>query len=601
MFYFVKFITKFTIYLTMYTQNKSKKTLFLAMSFYFFSGNSFAESFNPAVDGFIRNQQRQEDLEKIIKPSRDVSSDVQQKKISHTFEDIKEEHCFPIQSVKLSGEMTSKFEPYLQQILKQLAYRPGLCMGEQSIDLLMRSTQNLIIAKGYTTTRILAAPQNLSSGVLELTVLPGLIREIKLDLENTELSHADRIQYANNIFPIKAGDVLNLRALEQGLENLKRVPTADAAFEIVPADRPNESDVLVKWKQRRIPARVTLSVDDAGSQQTGRYQGNITLSLDNPLYRSDLFYLTLGRNLADQMTLSDNKGKTVKSGTNNYAVHYSIPLKNWLLSFNASEYRYDQAVAGFENVLNYNGRSRNQDLSLTRLLYRDAKRKTSATIKGWHRASQNAIDDAELTDQNKSVSGWQLALDHREYIKTATVDLGLSYKRGTGAFGAKRFVEEQFGEASSRMEIWNLDINYNQPFLWFEQNFNYASALKIQYNETPLSPQDRLSIGGRYSVRGFDGNLTLSADRGVVWRNDLSYFYVPAHQVYLAFDAGRVDGMFADELLGKSLMGSALGLRGQFKMGGNLYYDLFLAKPLKKPEYFKADATTYGFALNYSF
>ncbi|WP_265733387.1 POTRA domain-containing protein [Acinetobacter sp. ANC 4558] len=52
-----------------------------------------------------------------------------------------------------------------------------------------------MIGEGYTTTRILVAPQNLSSGKLELTVIPGLLGEIKIDLSDDIHTHAGRIQF----------------------------------------------------------------------------------------------------------------------------------------------------------------------------------------------------------------------------------------------------------------------------------------------------------------------------------------------------------------------------------------------------------------------
>ena len=585
----------------MFTKNIVLKSILLSLGGFVVTPFAFAETFDPAIDGLIRNQQRQAELEKIIQPERDVNLEVVQKKEAIKLTDIEDQNCFEINTVQLNGEMSRHFEQYLQQALKDLGFTRGLCMGEQRINMLMTQTQNIIIGRGFTTTRILVAPQNLSTGLLELTVIPGLVREIKLDLSDDKNTRAGRIQYAKNIFPIKSGDILNLRDLEQGLENLKRLPTAEADIQIVPADEPNQSDVIVKWKQRKIPVRVTLSADDAGSRQTGKYQGNITVSVDNPLFRSDLFYVTVGRNLADQQEITDQNGTTVKSGTTNYALHYSVPYKNWLIGANASRYSYDQAVAGANNVYNYNGESQTQDLSLTRLLYRDAKRKTSATLKGWHRESKSYIDDAELTVQRRDVAGWQLNLDHREYIQSAVLDLSLGYKRGTGAFDSLPAVEEALNEGTSRMKIWTLDANLNVPFQFDKQQYSYSSAFRAQYNDTPLTIQDRLSIGGSYTVRGFDGDLTLAADRGFYWRNDLAMSIFPAHQFYIALDAGHVDGQSAEWLLGKTLIGGAMGFRGQVQSGGSFYYDFFVGKPLQKPDYFQNYDMNYGFSVNYSF
>lgn len=585
----------------MLNRNKLLASFSLCVSGFVMTPMVFAAVFDPAVDGLIQNQQRQAELKKIIQPTHDVNLDTVRKKQFSQLSDITDPQCFDIHSIQISGDYSKKFRVYLQQAVEELGFRSNMCMGEQRINLLMTRTQNIIIGKGYTTTRILAAPQNLNQGILNLTVVPGLVHAIKLDLKDEQSTHAGRIQYAKNIFPIKVGDILNLRDLEQGLENLKRVPTVEADIQIVPADAPNQSDVIVKWRQRLVPVRLTFSADDAGNQQTGKYQGNVTLSIDNPLFRSDLFYITLGRNLAEQSKITDQNGNSVKGSTTNYAVHYSVPYQNWLFSANASQYQYHQAVAGTNNVYDYNGQSRSQDLSLTRLLYRDAKRKTSLTLKGWHRDSHSFIDDAELTIQRRDVAGWQLNLDHREYLGVATLDLGLGYQRGTGAMGARPAPEEVFNEGTSRMKIWTLDANLQLPFKIASQNFNYSSSFHGQYNDTPLSVQDRLAIGGRYTVRGFDGDLTLAADRGFYWRNDLAYAYLPAHQFYVALDAGHVAGQSAQYLLGQSLVGAAVGLRGQLKLGGNFFYDVFAGKPLKKPEYFQNFDVNYGFSASYSF
>ncbi|WP_162875117.1 ShlB/FhaC/HecB family hemolysin secretion/activation protein, partial [Enterobacter cloacae] len=72
--------------------------------------------------------------------------------------------------------------------------------------------------------------------------------------------------------------------------------TVQASMEIVPGETPGQSDIVINRRQERF-WRVDASLDDSGSNATGRYQGNLTLSLDNPLALSDLFYLSGSHNL----------------------------------------------------------------------------------------------------------------------------------------------------------------------------------------------------------------------------------------------------------------------------------------------------------------
>ena len=151
------------------------------------------------------------------------------------------------------------------------------------------------------------------------------------------------------------------------------------------------------------------------------------------------------------------------------------------------------------------------------------------------------------------------------------------------------------------MKIITADADLNLPFSIGKQTFAYDTSVHAQWNKTPLVQQDKLAIGGRYSVRGFDGELTLAAERGWYWSNDLSWSYRPGHLAYIGADIGHVSGRSAPQLLGQTLAGGVIGLKGQLKAGGQFYYDVFAGKPFKKPAGFETADTTLGFNLNYSF
>jgi len=102
---------------------------------------------------------------------------------------------------------------------------------------------------------------------LVLTIVPGRIRTIRF--ENPEKATTD-LRWA---FPMQAGDLLNVRDIEQALENLKRIPTADADIKIVPSSDANtqlgDSDLWVSY-QTSAPWRASITVDDSGTKATGK-------------------------------------------------------------------------------------------------------------------------------------------------------------------------------------------------------------------------------------------------------------------------------------------------------------------------------------------
>ena len=463
----------------------------------------------------------------------------------------------------------------------------GRCLGSKGIALVLKRAQQSVLSMGWVTTRVLAQQQDISTGTLTLSVLPGRLNAIRF---STPELHRLNTQTA---IPSRVGGVLNLRDIEQGLENLKRVPTAEVDIQITPAAQPdaeNQSD-LVLVLQQDFPVRLSLTADDGGSSGTGKYQGSSTLSLDNPLALSDLFYITWNHDLGG--------GDEGARGTRGTTVHYSVPFTYWLLSATYSSNNYFQSVAGQTQNYVYSGTSESSELKLGRVVYRDAVRKTQLSIKGWQRKSNNYIDDTEVEVQRRVTGGWELGLNHKDALGTTALDTSFAYKRGTADFDSIAAPEEPFGEGTSRFGLLTLDVRANRPFKAWGRNAHYSAALHMQDNTTRLTPQDRMAIGGRYSVRGFDGESSLAGERGWTMRNDWALYLGDTGQaIFLGLDAGEVGGPSTETLSGNALCGAVLGLRGSLGTARrSLQYELFAGGPLCRPEGFSTAELTSGFSL----
>jgi hemolysin activation/secretion protein len=492
-----------------------------------------------------------------------------------------EQPCFPIRNILLNGDNAAQFA----WALKAADGAIGLCLGSAGINTVLAKVQDALVAAGYVTTRVLAAPQDLTTGQLALLLVPGRVSAVRFAESAGQGSPSWR-----TAVPSRPGDILNLRDIEQALENFKRVPTAEADIEIVPGQQPGESDLLIKWRQTR-PVRVSLSADDSGSASTGKYQGGATISLDNLMGWHELFYFSANRDLPAG-------GARGEHGTRNYALHYSMPAGYWLYALNASRYRYYQSIAGANQNYIYSGTSANLEFKASRVVYRDAARKTTAALRLYQRRSNNYIDDTEVEVQRRQMGGFELSLAHKEFIGEATLDGTLAYKRGMHFFGTLPAPEEEFNDGTSRPTLLNLDASLTLPFKLRAAQLQYQASLRAQASNSLLIPQDRFAIGGRYTVRGFDGESSLSAERGWLLRNELGWAVGSAAQLYLGVDYGRVSGPHAALLASDSLMGGALGWRGQL---AGVQIDIFTGRPLRKPEHFRIARNSGGFSLNYQY
>lgn len=545
-----------------------------------------ASAQNIGTDELLRQQERERVQRQKLEQSPDIR--LQSRSAAESALLVNETPCFVISKITLEGEQAEHFLFALQSVYSGSDSAIGKCLGSRGINAVLSRVQNAVMEKGYVTTRILAAPQDIKTGELRLTVIPGRVRNIRFSADSSPRGTKW------NAIPIQSGALLNLRDIEQGLENLKRVPTAEADIKIEAAEgvdaAPGQSDLIISYQQA-VPLRLSVSLDDSGSKSTGKYQGGFTLSYDNWLTLNDLFYVSATHDLG-----GGDKGDR---GTHGSTLYYSIPFGYWSVGFTTNHYRYFQSVAGVNQTYVYSGSSDSSDIKISRLIYRDAVRKTTVALRGYLRESSNFIDDTEVEVQRRRTAGWELSIAHREFFGANTLDLNLAYQHGTGAFNALEAPEDAFGEGASRPRVWEGDVTLVAPFKLVDQNLRYVGAFRAQINETPLVPQERFSIGGRYTVRGFDGENVLSADRGWSLRNDVGVALGGSGQeLYFGVDYGEVAGPAAKFLAGKYLAGAVIGIRGGYK---GLSYDIFVGQPIKKPQGFVTASTTAGFSLNWTY
>lgn len=485
-------------------------------------------------------------------------------------------------SVRSVGASALPMDPFrfAQDYLEQ--YR-GACIGKSGLNLIFKRLTDLILSKGYSTTRLGIPPQDLSSGTLKLALIPGMIRAIRFS--DPTISGTWK-----NAFPASPGDLLNLRDLEQGLEQMKRVPSQDIDMRIVPGDLPGESDIVISVKRGK-PWKLTATLDDSGAKGTGKLQSGLNAALDNPLGLNDLFNIGLN-------TDADRQG--AGHGTTGNNAYYAIPYDYWYFTLSASSYDYHQKIAGAVQDFVSSGKSRNLDFAIQQLFQRDQNQKNSWQMKIGKRWSRAYIDDTEIDVQRQNTTYAELAWMHTHYFGNAQLNLTIANRWGAGWFHGQADEEPSDPDMPTfRYSMQTVDASLTAPFKVAGTQFTYNGALRAQTTRSLLYQTDQFAIGNRYTVRGFDGEQTLSAERGFYLRNELETPLGQSGQsLYAGLDVGKVFGPSVQFLAGDKMAGAALGLRGSV---GGLHYDCFISWALLKPEHFNTTMPATGFSLSYQY
>lgn len=553
-----------------------------------FGMESAAAQVGPSPEELLRRQSEQiQDLKARNDPQAEVRSEgVVPSRLMRL---PSETPCLTVTEVRLSGFDAVNYDSALAG--EDRSDPPqGKCVGSQGVQILIDRVQNALIADGYITTRVKAPDQDLNSGLLLLEIVPGRIGNIQKRQKDVDYP------INSSVHAFARGDVLNLRDIEQTVENVRRLNGADLKIEIVPAEQAGYSDLMVSFVAGR-PFWANFDVDDAGSRSTGKIQGNLALHWDNPLQRADALYLNVGGDLGDR---SDGP-----RGTESYLLHYSIPFGYWSVQGSLNRNRYHQQVAGAFQNYKFHGGSGDARLKVERVLQRSADARSSMSLEAFARRSENFIDDTEVLVQRRRTGGWELAAQHTQYLRSSTWNIDYSYRRGTGAFGALAAPEELFDEGTSRMRLSQLQVRYQAALPWSTQSDAapaFSSTWRGQWAHTPLTPQDRFCFGGRHTVRGFDGASSVCGDSGWTVRNEVSLALpeVPV-RVYVGLDGGRARGQSAAP--SAWLLGGVAGARAQWRTSvfAHMHLDAFIGIPLRKPSWFLSSDYTTGFSLQVMF
>jgi hemolysin activation/secretion protein len=489
--------------------------------------------------------------------------------------------AFFIRELKLVGPDAERFR-WAQKYLNKYKNQN---IGMRAINILAKILNEALLSKGFITSRIYINQQDISGGVLQFDVVAGKVKEIGFADPKT----GGRWE---NAFPLLPGDVLNVRDLEQGLDQMRRVPSQDVDVDIQPAaGNPGMSDITIKMKRTK-PWRVNFTFDDSGTKDTGKNQFTGAFCLDNLLSMNDILYLSYNEDAAARSEIK---------GTRANSFYYSFPIGKDTVSLSYYYNSYRQSVKTYALPLKYSGKSAQAQLSWSRLLYRNQKEKASIEFDLIKKQRHAYIDGSEITVQRQKTVAARLGLTHRQYLGQSVLDWAVRWQWGTGLLGARPGPSDHLpNNPTTRYGLLLVDVNLNAPlFIPPKITGRYSVNIRVQRTRDFLYASEFFSLGGRYTVRGFDGEQTLAAESGFLIRQEISFPVIKKqHQLYLAFDAGKITGPSSGYYPGRQISGLAAGLRGKIK---HISYDAFAGWPLRKPEGFKTAKQTFGFMTSAQF
>lgn len=467
-----------------------------------------------------------------------------------------ETRCFKIDEIDWRGAESFPWLPAQTPVA-------GACIGSRGLQVLRDWIAHALIARGYITSQVSIPNQDLASGRLIVEILPGRVGAIR--------DEAGRIGWTSPVFPAGTGALMNVRDLDQALENIRRLPgQAATAFDIVPGSSLGESDIVIRHPDSARRFRFVMTADNSGLDATGRNQLGAIVAIDSPLHLYDQLIATFNNDAnLDNHTL----------GSRSKSVAWNVPIGYASFSIGYSEWSNRQTLPDIGAEFPWEGRTRRYEAGLSYVPYRSSRGKGLLKFKLVRREDHTWFAGQEVGVHKHDITSYEMGFSHREKWSDIVLDAGVGLRASLA--GLSSFPGVVYGQSNwnGRYRIVTATASVDAPIRFGTRRFGYRGTFFLQHSPVAIPPTEYLQIGGRYTVRGFDGNSTVAAASGWMWRNELAAPVVASNEAYVALDAGQVSGG-APLKDGRMLIGAALGIRGGYKWLG---YDVALGMPLRKP------------------
>jgi len=490
--------------------------------------------------------------------------------------------CREINEIVLTGvtllpadTVKSLVHPYLHK-----------CLYSSDVEKLLADILKAYIDRGYIGVRPYIQAQDLSRGRLEILILEGKVEGFILQ---------DGEKHSINLvtaFPFVEGKPLNLRDIEQGLDQINRLASNNATMAIMPGESPGGSIININ-NTPTFPLSAYFSLNNLGSPSTGEYQGSATISLDNPFRLNDFITYTRMQTLFEP-------GREKDSVSDSF--FYSLPLGYLTLNLSYSYSTYRTPVPTSFRVLESRGSTETFYGGLNWVVYRDQVQELTANIAVNATSSKNYLEDEFLRVSSRDLSLLDLDLNWNRRFSGFNVNLGLGWSKGQKWFGALEDPANLDGAAphaqGSKLRITG---GVQSSFELYSHIYSFSSQLTGQHAFNPLYGSEYITIGSYYSVRGFN-KYSLAGDRGYFVRNELSTilpklpFWDISLSPFIGLDGGWIVGYKDTD--SATLSGGAAGIRFHSKY---VTGELSVAQAISVPDTIERESAQFSAAMTLYF
>lgn len=479
--------------------------------------------------------------------------------------------CLEIGSITVTGV---KVLP-AGELQKTVSKWENKCLGLTDINNILEAVTYLYMSRGFIAARAYVPEQDLLSGKLLVTVVEGRLDDIR-----SSDARGDAWQLYT-AFPWMVGKPVNLRDIEQGLDQINRLRSQDAKIDLRAGQLQGDS-ILDVTIARKKPWWMSVSTNNHGGDAEGRTQSRIDLGADNILGLNDEWAVGYQRSMrGGPLNFSDQRPHG-----NGYNGSVSIPFGYWLFGLDGSWSNYRTMLKTVYGEIETSGHSNSFSAYATRVLHRNQLSKTWATGRLTRKSTENFLLGNRIDANSRILAIATAELGHSRRFGGGELTALIGFHQGLKAFNAANDdVSDAKGNPKAQFSKLTGTLSYGRPFKLGKMDMKLRSTVSGQWSDDVLFGSEQLALGGHSTVRGSRKSLFFG-NTGLYWRNELS-MPLPSPEnpriaavlgrlePYAAVDSGHVFGRDNKNAQRGAVVGAAVGVR---TTGGKLNVDFSYAR-----------------------
>ncbi|WP_057464077.1 ShlB/FhaC/HecB family hemolysin secretion/activation protein [Pseudovibrio sp. POLY-S9] len=468
----------------------SKKNLFwvsgicVALNCFLFSSAAFAQFAGNEPDRLLREREEQQ----IRTRAQDAEEGLRISEQPALRQQAQGAPCFPIDTINVEGAT------HLSQQQIELLITPyaNSCMDIADIDNLLVTISQAYVVKGLITSRAYLPDQDIQSRKLHVIVVEGVVEDIVYAEMRGEVLKDGPRRKTKLALPVKPGELLQLRDIEQGVDQMNKLASANVQLDIAPGQQ-------IGGTQLRLVNRIEDETRLTVRSNYDRSLGFTNKTVDVLFEQDDL----LGLNEAWFV------GYSGSNSSNSLSASLRVPYGYWDVSASLS-YSDDAQVLTSSSLL-YSP-TLAASLSVDRLLTRSATRKLYVKTRADYSKLRRFINTSELNVQE--LVGIRTGVAS-EFFASGSY---LLLEAGAKISHQLEFAGKSPGAVHREFAILDAQAVYRKGLT---KRLSLFAHLRGQYANSPLFSRDQLSLGGLSSMRGL-GGLSVSGEQGLTGTLELS-------------------------------------------------------------------------------